>query len=90
MDLGFGNGYFGRLAKGSFPDDRLRKIADYLGVSAEYLSTGEETVYGTENADLLSKVMYDDKLMDALKKYMTLSEEKKNHVLEMINLLSEQ
>lgn len=41
-DLGFSNGYIGQLKKGVFPEDRLRKIADYLKVSAEYLATGEE------------------------------------------------
>ncbi len=42
-DLGFANGYIGQLKKGFFPDDRLRKIADYLNVSAEFLVTGNES-----------------------------------------------
>ncbi len=42
-DLGFANGYIGQLRKGVFPDDRLAMIADYLGVSYEYLLTGGET-----------------------------------------------
>lgn len=90
MDLGFSNGYIGQLRKGTFPDDRLHKIANYLGVSAEYLSTGEDRKYEISNAELLADVLGDIRLMTALKKYMTLSEDKKNHVLEMINLLSEQ
>ena len=36
-DCGFANGYIGRLKKGSFPNDRLQKIADYFGVSISYL-----------------------------------------------------
>ena len=40
-DLGFSNGYIGQLRKGSFPAERLQKIAEYLNVSAEYLMTGE-------------------------------------------------
>ena len=39
--LGYGNGYIGSLKKGSFPDDRLVEIANYLKVSTSYL-TGEE------------------------------------------------
>lgn len=41
-DLGFANGYIGQLKKGSFPDERLKKIADYLNLSPEYLMNGSE------------------------------------------------
>lgn len=40
-DLGFSNGYIGQLRKGVFPSNRLILIADYFGVSVEYLMTGE-------------------------------------------------
>lgn len=42
-DLGYSNGYIGQLRKGVFPTDRLVDIANYLGVSTDYLLTGEET-----------------------------------------------
>lgn len=48
-DLGFSNGYIGQLRKGVFPDDRLGKIADYLGVTVDYLMNGEETDSKTLN-----------------------------------------
>lgn len=41
-DLHFGNGYIGQLRKGTFPADRLAKIADYLDVTTDYLLTGKE------------------------------------------------
>lgn len=41
-DLRFSNGYIGQLRKGVLPDDRLSKIADYFGVSIDYLLTGKE------------------------------------------------
>ena len=41
-DLGFSNGYVGQLKKGSFPAERLSKIADYLSLSPQYLMYGEE------------------------------------------------
>lgn len=41
-ECGFANGYIGQLKKGTVPDDRLRIISDYLGISAEELSTGEK------------------------------------------------
>ena len=40
-DLGFGNGYISQLRKGSLPDVRLYKIADYLGVDPRELINGE-------------------------------------------------
>ncbi|WOO36052.1 helix-turn-helix transcriptional regulator [Anaerocolumna sp. AGMB13020] len=42
-DLGFANGYIGQLKKGSFPDERLIRIADYLNVSFDFLTSGEES-----------------------------------------------
>ena len=43
-DLGFANGYIGQLRKGTFPDDRLVKIAEYLNVSTSFImGTDEDT-----------------------------------------------
>lgn len=39
--LGFGRGSIGKLKKGGTSAERLQKIADYFGVSLEYLMTGE-------------------------------------------------
>ena len=41
-DLGFSNGYIAQLRKGTFPADRLAKIAEYFGVTIEYLMSGED------------------------------------------------
>jgi len=41
-DLGFANAYIAQLRKGEFPGERLHSIADYLGVSVDYLLYGEE------------------------------------------------
>lgn len=41
-ECGFANGYISGLRKGTLPDDRLRIVAEYLGVSPSFLSTGEE------------------------------------------------
>lgn len=41
-ELGYANGYIGQLKKGIFPADRLQDIAEYLGVSSEYLLNGDE------------------------------------------------
>lgn len=41
-DLGFSNGYIGQLRRGSFPADRLAAIADYFGVTTDYLLGNEK------------------------------------------------
>ena len=53
-ELGFSNGYIGQLRKGVFPDDRLRMIADYFGVSVEYLMTGNENEQKRQKSSALN------------------------------------
>jgi transcriptional regulator with XRE-family HTH domain len=56
--------------------EKMIKIAKFLDVSVEYLTTGEDSRYSTEDALLI-------------KKYYSLDDRKKKHVLELIDLLSE-
>lgn len=42
---GFSNGYIRGLKRGDMPSNKLAKVADFLGVSTEYLSGEEEPVY---------------------------------------------
>ena len=42
-DLGFANGYIGQLRRGVLPVERLEMVAEYLGVTIDYL-------LGKENA----------------------------------------
>ena len=55
-DLGFSNGYIGQLNK-ELPTDRLFAIAKYIGVSPEYLMTGEvpEAYYEDEEAATIAQ-----------------------------------
>ena len=46
-ECGFSNGYIGQLKKGSIPDDRLLKIASYLGMTVGQL-TGVQTDVQTD------------------------------------------
>lgn len=41
-ELGFGRGSIGKMKNGSTSAKRLQKIADFFGVSVEYLMTGRE------------------------------------------------
>lgn len=88
-DCGFGNGYIRGLREGKFPSDRLAKIADYLGVSINYLATGSENNLSIEDALLDVRISEDSELKEAIKKYYTLDNEKKKYVLGLIHLLYE-
>lgn len=70
--------------------DKLMKIAEYFGVSLEYLMTGKDSRLSAEDALLDVQISEDIELKEALKKYYSLSDKKKKHVLELIDLLSEE
>lgn len=53
-DLGFSNGYIGQLKRGTFPDDRLRKIAEYFEVTVDYLMTGNEETIKIDSASIFT------------------------------------
>lgn len=72
--------------------EKLQKIADYFGVSVDYLVNGKEPEfdkYGDEITHLYAEIRNDAELSKALLKYFKLSDAKKKHVVELINLLSE-
>lgn len=57
-------------------NDKLQKIADYFGVTLDYLMTGKESnieSFSTQ-ADLLINIRNDKEMMEALKKYYSLSD----------------
>ena len=61
-DLGFSNGYIAQLRKGVFPADRLAMIAEYFGVTTDFLLTGNEKAPTPEGERKIS----DDDIMFAL------------------------
>lgn len=44
-DLGFGNGYINNVKPGKMPSDRVKAIADYLGVKVIDIIGGDEFKY---------------------------------------------
>lgn len=68
-DCGFGNAYIREL-KGELPADRCLKVANYLGVSIEYLLNGVETKKAPvndgreQNEDRMKMHKYADVLSD--------------------------
>lgn len=75
--------------------EKLQKIADYFGVSLDYLMTGKEpnagSLYSDENADLLIEITHkmkgDPEFADRLTKYMSLLNENKKSVDDMVDLM---
>ena len=77
-ECGFANGYIGQLKKGTVPDDRLRIISDYLGISAEELSTGEKPdIPGFESEHL-----------ELIELYSKLKNEQKNAIMNLLRSFS--
>lgn len=89
-ELEFSNG---SLAKAKdIPSSRILEISEYFNVPMNWIMTGKEPEfdkYGVESAHLVAKIRNDAGLTQALEKYFELSDKKKKHVIELINLLSE-
>ena len=86
--LGYSNGSLSKAK--DIPSSRVM-IANYLNVSIDFLMTGKEPGedFSDEAAHLVAKIRKDTKLSKALQKYFELSDAKKKHVVELINLLAE-
>lgn len=81
-DLGFANGYIGQLRKGTFPADRLQAIADYFGVTTDFL-LGTETKKEplAVNGEKLS-----DAEVDLIELFRQVPEDQQQLVLQMIRV----
>ena len=75
--------------------DKLMKIADYFGVSLDYLMTGEERdyLYSDENSDLLlqitNELKSDPTYAERMVRYMSLLNEDRKTVDDMIDFMYE-
>lgn len=88
-ECGVAKGYLSKLDKSNPSANTLHSIAKYLGVTTDYLLTGEEEISLPDQMDLWNIVKKDKDMLNALEKYIFLSDEKKKHIIDMINLLSE-
>lgn len=71
----------------NIPSDKIEEISKILDVSEVYLM-GWKTI--PEEMDIWNKIREDKEMVKALDKYLTLSEEKKKHVINTINMLGEE
>lgn len=76
--------------------EKLQKIADYFGVSLDYLMTGKESnpsmdyLYTDENSDFLIEVTNkakDKEFVERMKKYMSLLSEDQKSINDMIDFM---
>ena len=84
-ELGFSNGLISKW-KNSVPShDKLKKLADYFGVSIDYLMTGEEKKKAERPKELYTKE--DLELLALIKK---LNEKQRNLIVETIKSFAPQ
>ena len=79
--------------KGTYTPSKInyRKLQIILKYQWINLMTGENVIeeFSDESASLVFQIRKDLELSEALRKYFKLSDVKKKHVVELINLLSE-
>lgn len=68
-------------------NDKMDVLSKYLNISTDYIIYGEEPNNAKANAMLDVQISEDPELKEAIKKYYTLDDRKKKHVLELIDLL---
>lgn len=66
-ECGMSNGYIKGLKKGTIPDDKLKKISEYLNLDLEYLATGKEKDVPSFSPDHIELISAYDKLSNANK-----------------------
>lgn len=69
--------------------DKIDAISNYLGTNSDYIIYGSERNLSDENALLDVRISEDFELKEAIKKYYSLDDRKKKHVIELINFLSQ-
>ena len=70
--------------------DTMQKIADFLGVSVDYIMTGKESEFAIEMADIDSNLIFMEKrLKEYALKLSNMSKEKQEHVMSLIDMLEE-
>ena len=66
-ELGYGRGSIGKMRTSKASAARIREIADYFGVTSDYIYTGDDTgYYLNEQTALLAQKMFEDPDMRSL------------------------
>lgn len=81
-ECGMSNGYIKGLKKGTIPDDKLKKISEYLNLDLEYLATGEE-----KHPIPVPKMT--DEYYKLISIYSILSETDRNYIMSLAERLNQ-
>ncbi len=94
--IGVASGYLCKIDKHKPSHEKIQKIAECLNVSIEYLLTGEEptfdSFYTDKNADFLieiTKMSKEKNFIDAITRYMSLSNNNKKSINDIIDFMYE-
>lgn len=88
VDLGFGTGYVSKLDKSTPNAKKLQKIADYFGVSVDYLMTGRENPFSIEMAAIdVELTNMPLELKEYALKLAKLPQEKQKQIMNLIDML---
>lgn len=94
IEIGVAKGYLSKLGKSKPSSKNLQKIADYFGVSLDYLMTGKEPgmeKYSDDMADLFIEISRSNdvnRIKRLLSYYMDLNEREKDSVDSIVESLS--
>ena len=70
--------------------DKLKLIADYFGVSVDYLMTGKETRFTVEQASIDVQLARQQKrIKEYMLKFANLSDDKRNQIMSLIDMLED-
>lgn len=88
QELGYSNGSLSKAK--DIPSSRIAEISKYLDVSMEYLMTGEETRFTVEQAKIDVQLAKQQKrIKEYMLKFAKLSEEKRNQIMSLIDMLED-
>ena len=88
QELGYSNGSLSKAK--DIPSSRIAEISKYLDVSMEYLMTGKETRFTVEQANIDVQIARQQKrIKEYMLKFANLSEEKRNQIMSLIDMLEE-
>lgn len=78
-----------KLGRSEPKGKKLEKIAEYFGVSVDYLMTGKETIdkFSDENAKLVAKIRNDENLNSIINTYLKLDENKQKTLFDLIMMI---